>query len=156
MRIYEKKPMSERLNKYYVDPQSGCWVWYGSVDKDGYGRLRGSTNGVIEVIRAPRASYELHVGPIPEGLMVLHRCNNPPCINPEHLYAGDSKDNGADMVAAGNAGKSRSTGSSNGMYGRIGELNPFYGKKHTDEVKAKMAKTYNEKRNLDPLNNDLT
>jgi hypothetical protein len=94
------KPMAEKLEKYEVT-SSGCWEWIGSRDKDGYGRIRGSSHGKVWVKRAHRCSYEEHVGPIPEGLDVCHHCDNPPCINPDHLYAGTKSENMQDMVQRG-------------------------------------------------------
>lgn len=140
MRIYETKPMSEKLDKYTVN-DNNCWIWFGSVDKDGYGRIRGSVKGVVWVKRAPRASYEHHVGPIPEGLMVLHHCDIPACINPEHLYLGTQVENGADKKNRGRARTMPRPGALNGMFGKSGPLNPMFGKKHTAETIAKMLNT---------------
>lgn len=142
------KPMSEKLKKYKVDNTTGCWLWTGSVDKDGYGRMRGTVNNVAWSERAPRASYEEYIGPIPKGLMVLHECNTPACINPKHLYLGTHKDNGADMIAAGHAKGYSSVGPANGMYGRTGALNPMFGKKHSQETIAKISATKLAKHNL--------
>ncbi|MFW0772494.1 hypothetical protein ACLRGI_04930 [Paenarthrobacter nitroguajacolicus] len=80
-------------------PKAGaeeCWEWTGRRDDDGYGQLR---VGPAQ-IRAHRFSYELHNGPT--DLLVRHRCNNPPCVNPAHVEPGDHQDNMDDRMAAGN------------------------------------------------------
>lgn len=77
--------------------EDGCWLWAGQVDKDGYGRV----TYLGEQGRAHRKSYELTCGPIPEGLMVLHSCDNPRCVNPKHLSVGTVVDNAADMMSKG-------------------------------------------------------
>lgn len=88
---------SERLVARSKATESGCIVWTGSTDKCGYGRIW--ANGRLE--SAHRASYEAHIGKIPEGLCVLHRCDNPPCINPSHLFLGTPLDNSNDKIAKG-------------------------------------------------------
>jgi HNH endonuclease len=95
--VVKCKPMRKKLEKYVVNP-NGCHVWTGALDKDGYGRIRGTVKNVPYFVFAHRAAYEEYVGPIPEGKLVLHKCDTPMCINPEHLYIGDSKDNGRDAV----------------------------------------------------------
>lgn len=76
---------------------SGCWEWTGSRGHQGYGVCRWMNKTKV----IPRISYELFIGPIPDGLFVLHRCDNPPCFNPEHLFAGTKKDNRLDQIAKG-------------------------------------------------------
>jgi HNH endonuclease len=77
--------------------ETGCWEWRGTKRKDGYGVLM--VGGAL--IRAHRLSWELANGPIPKGLSVLHRCDNPPCVRPDHLFVGTQRDNLADMTAKG-------------------------------------------------------
>lgn len=72
-----------------VDKSSTCWLWLGTKDKNGYGLYYRQYHNH----RAHREAYELTHGPIPEGMLVLHRCNNPPCVNPLHLEVGTNRDN---------------------------------------------------------------
>lgn len=119
--------MREKLSKYSVDPSTGCWNWTGATDKDGYGYLASATNGVRWSKKAHRASYEEFIGPIPEGEMVLHSCDNPPCINPAHLHLGDHKVNAQEMVERGRANPCR------------GVDHPNFGKRHSDETRKRMS-----------------
>lgn len=77
-----------------------CWEWRGTIDTGGYGALRkpGRYSGKT---RASRYSWELHNGPIPDGMHVLHTCDNTKCVNPNHLWAGTHSDNMRDMTAKG-------------------------------------------------------
>ncbi len=90
-----------------VQKTDGCWIWTGATTQ-GYGVIR-AEGPSRAMIRAPRLSYEIHVGPIPKGKHILHHCDNPPCTNPEHLFVGTSKDNAEDMVRKGRSTKGRST-----------------------------------------------
>lgn len=76
----------------------GCWPWTGNLDNWGYGRI---TIWPFGMIVASRASWILHHGLIPEGLCVLHHCDNPPCVRPDHLWIGTHMDNQRDMIAKG-------------------------------------------------------
>lgn len=81
-----------------VDDSTECWNWIGSVNSWGYGRTITSQS----TERAShRISWVLHFGEIPDGQCVLHRCDNPRCCNPTHLFLGTVRDNVRDMVAKG-------------------------------------------------------
>ena len=78
--------------------ENGCEVWTGELNEKGYGRRRfrdGKNRRIHRVV------WELRNGPIPDGLLVCHRCDNPPCCNPEHLFLGTHADNVLDMMAKG-------------------------------------------------------
>ncbi|WP_317728942.1 HNH endonuclease signature motif containing protein [Achromobacter xylosoxidans] len=80
-------------------PDGACWEWQRARLPKGYGAIR--VDGAP--MYAHRLSYLLGVGPIPDGLFVLHRCDNPPCINPQHLFVGTCRDNALDSIEKGRA-----------------------------------------------------
>lgn len=78
-------------------PPSGCWLWNDGVSPAGYGVL-----GILGRNQRPhRVAFEEFHGPIPEGMLVLHKCNVRSCVNPDHLYIGTPQDNADDRVKAG-------------------------------------------------------
>lgn len=76
-----------------------CWPWRGKPHSDGYGRVRWAGRPTY----AHRVSFEIANGPIPDGLRVLHHCDNPPCVNPTHLFLGTDADNQRDKWNKGRA-----------------------------------------------------
>jgi len=84
--------------RYEVNDDTGCWEWTAGTTDYGYGAL--SVEGDAE--GAHRVSYRLHNGEIPDGAIICHTCDNPPCVNPDHLYAGDAESNAQDAKDAGN------------------------------------------------------
>jgi len=74
-----------------------CWLWLAGTNPHGYGMFR--VEPYVSMYLSHRYSYELAHGKIPDGLNVLHSCDNPPCVNPDHLFLGDQFDNMADMYA---------------------------------------------------------
>lgn len=78
-----------------------CWLWTASKRNKGYGAFAYTLDGVMVQDRAHRYSYQLHIGTIPPGLFVLHRCDTPACVNPDHLFLGTNQDNVTDMYSKG-------------------------------------------------------
>ena len=87
----------ERLWLRAVRRPNGCIEFTGSLNRKGYGRMW--FNG--KIAQTHRIAWEITFGPIPDGLQVLHHCDNPPCCNPSCLFLGTDADNTADMVAKG-------------------------------------------------------
>lgn len=133
------KALEDKLAKHVKVPLAGCWLWLGAVDKDGYGVIAGTVDNVGWRDKAHRLAYSHWVGQIPKGMHVLHRCDVPGCINPAHLYLGDPAANGRDKAVRGRARSVPQFGAANPMYGKTGVLNPFFGKRHTPEAKAKIS-----------------
>ena len=92
--------LKERFEEKYIpEPNTGCWLWNANAMPSGYGMIwdGGRTKG------AHRVSYELYKGEIPEGLHVLHRCDVPGCVNPDHLFLGTHAENMRDRNEKGRA-----------------------------------------------------
>jgi hypothetical protein len=91
-----REPLAARFWRH-VEQTSGCWLWTGRTNRQGYGKTW-STGKPVRTLIAHRVSWELHHGPIPPGAFVLHDCDTPACVNPAHLSLGDHAQNMADKV----------------------------------------------------------
>lgn len=78
-----------------------CWLWTGVTVRDGYGQFYFRDGQLRRQWPAHRYSYQLENGPIPFGMLVLHKCDNPPCVRPDHLFTGTQADNIADCISKG-------------------------------------------------------
>ena len=83
----------------------GCHIWTGLLNDKNYGLIRNNKKD----IKAHRASYAIYKGEIPYGMVVCHRCDNPPCVNPAHLFVGSQGDNMRDAIAKGRQASMRKT-----------------------------------------------
>jgi hypothetical protein len=90
-----------RLMSRVEGQASGCWLWLGYTDKGGYGR----SEIALRCRGVHQAVFEAMVGPIPDGLFVLHTCDTPACCNPEHLYLGTQKQNIQDRDGRGHTAR---------------------------------------------------
>jgi hypothetical protein len=101
-RCYSKTYIIERFeSKIQIDHKTGCWTWNGWRSEEGYGGFSCCYEGKSKIYPAHRLSYMIYNGDVPDELFVLHKCNNKPCVNPEHLYIGTHKDNMNDLRDAG-------------------------------------------------------
>lgn len=121
------------------DPDE-CWMWLGGSARGGYGTItEGGRYG--RRLRASRVSYEIHNGPIPEGMFVCHTCDNPPRVNPSHLWIGTAADNHADMDAKGRRryGTGRSKPNAKLTESRVREIRRRVGE---GETRASVAREF--------------
>lgn len=112
MRLSRIGSVNERFaERYQVNSETGCWEWTGSRNKKGYGLIGGEINGKRYAKKgarmlAHRVAWIIFIGDIPgsddaHGTVVMHVCDNPGCVNPQHLRLGTQADNVADMISKG-------------------------------------------------------
>jgi len=112
----------EGFNRSYIpEPNSGCWLWEKSLNNRGYGLLQcGGYKGY-----AHRFAYSAFNGPIPAGMSVCHRCDNPCCVNPDHLWLGTPSDNMSDCLSKGrHASQSGTANYAKGIRQGLAKLTP--------------------------------
>lgn len=97
------------IEKSIPEPNTGCWLWEASHKPNGYGYMWAGTKKE----HSHRLSYTLFKGPIPNGLNILHKCDQPACINPDHLFTGTQAENLQDCVRKGRHTKVALKGSTN-------------------------------------------
>jgi predicted XRE-type DNA-binding protein len=103
------------INRFWskVDQSGDCWIWTGKLHRDdgwGYGRFYVHTQEGTITVKVHRLAYMITYGDIPSGLCVCHRCDNPRCIRPDHLFLGTNLDNIQDMVQKGRQARGERNG----------------------------------------------
>lgn len=120
-----------------VERSEGCWVWAGARDRrprHGYGITRVDGRNV----GAHRVAWELTHGPIPSGQHVLHRCDNPPCVNPAHLFLGTHQDNMRDMMAKVRNARGERSGNAKLIVGDVRRIRWLVRQGHSQSAVARL------------------
>lgn len=99
------RPLIDRFSTKYVIDSTGCWLWTAHRAKNGYGVMTVGKRPHAAPMGAHRISWTLHHGPIPDGMLVCHRCDVKHCVNPDHLFLGTAADNLRDMVEKGRSAR---------------------------------------------------
>jgi len=92
--------------KVEINSQDTCWMWLAATKEGGYGKIMGNDG---HFYLAHRVAYEMLIGVIPAGMLLCHRCDNPGCVNPSHMFIGTQADNLKDMRAKGRGNPPRGT-----------------------------------------------
>jgi HNH endonuclease len=113
-----------------VRQSSACWEWKAVKNRDGYGRIR--VNG--KMVLAHRLAYIHFIGEIPEGMVIMHTCNNPGCVNPVHLCVGTQAENIAHCIASGRRAKGERNGAAKLTTADVVYIRTAYGKFSQQEL----------------------
>lgn len=95
-----KRDPKERFESFIMYAIDGCWYWMGSINEYGYGQFT-PNDGRVGLVKAHRFSYEMHKGLISKDKIIMHLCDNPCCVNPDHLKEGTRTENSHDMLRKG-------------------------------------------------------
>lgn len=90
--------------KVVPEPNTGCWLWAGKLDRDGYGHMHICLDGKWTTTPAHRGMWQLRHGPMPSGKLACHSCDTPSCVNPDHIWPGSPRENTHDCIAKGRSG----------------------------------------------------
>lgn len=136
--LAERTPLKERFwRKVDKRGSDDCWEWTACCDKRGYGLINeGGHYG--KRLFAHRVSWQIHNGPIPEGLCVCHHCDNPVCVNPIHLFLGTDKDNLEDCVRKGRSARGEKNGIAKLAEKEIHTIRRLLKENHTQAALARM------------------
>jgi hypothetical protein len=136
--VHPGATLRERLEfRGWTVTESGCWEWKGCRFKDGYGRIAIKRKNYL----VHRISYEAFNGSIDPNLLVRHRCDNPPCMNPDHLVQGTDQDNADDMVSRGRVATGDRHGKTKLTDVQVAEMRELY--RDGDHTQMDIARLYN-------------
>lgn len=130
---YSKIPLEQRFWSR-VKKTDGCWLWTGSFGNNGYGQISESDKN----LSTHRVSWELHYGPIPDGMSVLHQCDNKQCVRPDHLFLGSRGDNNRDRALKGRSARGEHHGQSKLTQVQVIRIRQLYSEGLSDRKIAKM------------------
>lgn len=134
--INQMRTIAQDFDSYWIEnQQTGCWEWQRAKTAAGYGNFRASDG----IVLSHRFSYERTHGAIPDGMFVLHRCDNRSCVNPSHLFLGSHADNMRDMKDKGRANGGGLGGEFNGQskltYEKVAEIKTLWAAGQTSQHK---------------------